>query len=112
MAAAMQHALRGEQQMPWPARSSDLSTTEQVWDMMKRELTLPPEPATTTAKLQQWEQDAWDNLLQDDIWQLFYRLHAGMHACVATRVECIVYCLGTPYCDIHRLVFLVLAPML
>ena len=52
-AAATQHALRGVQQLPWPARSSDRAPIEHVWDMMKRELTLSPEPATTIAELQQ-----------------------------------------------------------
>ena len=34
-ATAMQHALHGVQHLPWPARSSDLSPIEHVWDMMK-----------------------------------------------------------------------------
>ena len=67
MVAAMQRALRGVQQLPWPARTPDLSPIEQVWGTMKRELTLSPEPATTIAKLRQWVQGAWDNLSQDDI---------------------------------------------
>ena len=52
MAAAMQHALYGVQ-LPWPARSPDLSPIEHVWDTMKRELTLSPEPVTIIAELQQ-----------------------------------------------------------
>ena len=43
--------------------------------MMKLELTLSPEPATTIAKLRHQVQDAWDNLLQDDILHLYDRLH-------------------------------------
>ena len=39
-----------------------LSPIDHVWDMMKRELTLSPEPSTTVAELRQWVQDAWDNL--------------------------------------------------
>ena len=49
-AAATQRALRGVQ-LPWPARSPDLSPIEHVWDMMKWELTLSPESAATIAKL-------------------------------------------------------------
>ena len=56
-------------------RSPDLSPIEHVWDMMKQELTLPPEPATTIAEMWQWVQDAWANLLLDDIWQLYDHLH-------------------------------------
>ena len=37
--------------LPRTARTSDVSPIEHVWDMMKRELTLSPEPATTIAKL-------------------------------------------------------------
>ena len=44
-------ALCGVQQLSWPARTPDLSPIEHVWDMMKRELTLSPEPATTIAEL-------------------------------------------------------------
>ena len=50
-AAATQRALRGVQQLPWPARSPDLSPIEHISDMMKRELTLSPEPATTIVEL-------------------------------------------------------------
>ena len=45
-AAATQCSLR-VQQLPWPARTSNLSPIEHEWDMMKQELTLSPEPATT-----------------------------------------------------------------
>ena len=75
MAAAMQFAPRGVQQLPWPARAPDLSPNEHVWDMMKRELALYPEPTTTIAELQQWVQDAWNNLLQNDIQHLYDHLH-------------------------------------
>ena len=70
-AAAMQLALRGVQQLPWPARSSNLSPMEDIWDMMKRELNLSPEPSTTITKLRQRVQEAWDNPSQDDIRHLY-----------------------------------------
>ena len=54
----MQRALRVVQLLPWPGRSPDLSLIEHVWDMMKQELTLSPEPATTIAELRQRVQDA------------------------------------------------------
>ena len=57
-AVVSQRALRDVQQLPWPARSPDLSPIEHVWVMMKRELTLSLEPATTIAELRQQEQDA------------------------------------------------------
>ena len=46
---------------------------------------LSPEPATTIAKLQKRVQNAWDNLSQDDIWDLYDHLHTRIHACVASR---------------------------
>ena len=50
-AAPTRRALRGVQQLSWPARSPDHTPIEHVWDMTKRELTLSPEPATTIAEL-------------------------------------------------------------
>ena len=58
MAAATQCALCGVQQLPWSATSPDLLPIEHIWDMMKQELTLFPEPAIAIAKLQQQVQNA------------------------------------------------------
>ena len=44
-------------QLPWPARTPNLSPIEHVCDMMKRELTLSLEPVTTIVELRQWMQD-------------------------------------------------------
>ena len=76
-----QHALHGVQP-PWLARSKDLSPIEHVWDMMKQELTLSPEPA----KLRQRVQDGLDNLLQNNIRHLYNHLHVRIQACIATIV--------------------------
>ena len=75
-AAGTQLSLRGVQQLPWPARSPDISPMEHIWDMMKRELTLSPEPATTIAELRKRVQNAWDSPFQDDILFLipFYQM--------------------------------------
>ena len=59
--------------------------------MMKRELSLSPEPAKTIAELRQWVHDAWDNLSQDDIRHLQDSLHARIQACVAAREGYIAY---------------------
>ena len=48
-----------------------LSNIEHVWDMMKRELTLFPKSDATIAELRQRMQDAWDNLLRDNILHFF-----------------------------------------
>ena len=61
-AAEMIRGLPGVQYVPWLARYPVLSLIEHVWDMMKWEITLPPEPTTTITELRQRVQDAWDNL--------------------------------------------------
>ena len=102
MAAATQRALRGVQQLPWPARSPDLSPNEHVWDMVKWELTLSPEPAAIIAELRQRVQEARDDISQEDIRHLYGCLNARIHACIDTRRDYTVYLcdyLGTPYCD-------------
>ena len=43
-AAATKHALRGAQKLPRPVTIPGLSLTEDLWYMMKKELTLSPEP--------------------------------------------------------------------
>ena len=48
-AAAKQRALSGVQKLSWPTRSPDLSPIDYVWYIMKRELTLSPEPATNNS---------------------------------------------------------------
>ena len=50
-AAAKRRALRDVQQLPRPARNPDLSPIKHIWGMMKWELTLSLEPATTIAEL-------------------------------------------------------------
>ena len=88
MAAATQRALRGVQQIPWPARIPDLAPIEHIWDMMKWELTFSPEPASTIAELRQRLHDAWDSVSQDDI-RRFY----DCFACELSRVS---ICRGYP----------------
>ena len=87
-AVVMQHALCDVQQLPWPARSPDLSPIEHMWDIMRREFTLFPEPATTIAELREWVQDAWHNLLQDGIRHLYDYLHARICTCPGKSVHC------------------------
>ena len=66
-------------QLPWLAKFPEISPIEHIWDMMKRELILSAEPATTIAELRKLMQDAWKNLSQDDIWHLYDHLHARIH---------------------------------
>ena len=67
--------------------------------MMKRELTLSPEPTTTIAELQQRVQDVCDSLSQNDIRHLYDSLHARIHASVAAfyRDMCVPFVLNLSY---------------
>ena len=77
----------------------DFSPVDHVWNIMNQELTL--EYVTYIAKLQK-VQDAWDNLPQDGIQNLFWPF-----ACENTDLRCSqreyteYWCefLGTPYCN-------------
>ena len=60
--AVTQRTLRNVKEMPWPARTPDLSPIEHVCDMMKRELILSAESDTTIAELRQRVQDTWEYL--------------------------------------------------
>ena len=51
--ALRQHLLHGVQQLPWLARSPNLSPIQQTWDMVKQEPILFPETVTTIAELRQ-----------------------------------------------------------
>ena len=59
-AAATQRAVRGVQQLLWPARSPYLSPIEHVVHMMKRELTISAKPIITIDEFRQRVQDAWE----------------------------------------------------
>ena len=83
MAAATHSALRGVQQLPFPARSPDLLPVEHVWDVIKRELALSPEPATINAKLRQQVQVALGILSQDNFRHLYNSFQARIHTCFA-----------------------------
>ena len=63
-AAATQRVFCGVQKLSWPLRSPDLSPIEHVWNMMKREITLSPEPATAIVELRQLVQDAWNHSIR------------------------------------------------
>ena len=72
-------------QVPWTARSTDVSPIEHVWDMMKWGLTLSPEPAATIAELRQHVEDAWNKLEQNGIRHFYDYLHVRTHTCIAIR---------------------------
>ena len=100
--AATKRALRGVQQLPWPAKSPDLSRIEHVLDMVKWELILSQEPAhnycriaTTGTRCLGKSSAGWHSA---SLWLL----HAKIHACVAARGGYTVYwcdCLGIHYCN-------------
>ena len=88
MASESHRVFLGVQHLPYPGRAPHLSSIEHVWDMIKRELIFL---ATIIAELRQRVQDAWESLSQDDIRQLYDRLHARIHAFFAAREGYTVY---------------------
>ena len=102
MAAMMQCAHRGIQQLPWPARSPDLLSIERVWDMIKRELTFSRGChnhwwiSTTVYKM-------FGSIFCRMTFSSFMTICMQVYiACAATRGGYTVYwcdCLGTPDSD-------------
>lgn len=82
---ATQHALRGVRQLPWPARSPDLSPIEHIWDMMGQRLLRSPRPATTIPDLRIQIEDAWNSIPQSHIQHLYDRLHDRIAECVTVN---------------------------
>lgn len=82
---ATQRALERVSQLPWPARSPDLSPIEHVWDWMKRRLTRSARPARTLVQLRRQVEMAWQAVPQDYIQHLYDRLHGRIAACIAAK---------------------------
>ena len=74
---------RGVQQLPWLARIPVLLPIEHVWDMMKWELSLSPEPATTLPNCDSWCKMLGTVYLRTNILHLYDHLHARINACVS-----------------------------
>ena len=55
------------QLLPWPAYSPDLSTTEQVWDLVIWRLTRHPQSATSKYEIWLSIHAIWNSLTQADI---------------------------------------------
>ena len=92
-AAATQRIFRGVQ-LPWTARSPDLSPIEYVRDVNEAgpySFSRAYHKPIKMAELRQRAQDTLDNLSQDDIRHLYDRLHVRIHACVAARGSYTVY---------------------
>lgn len=73
--------LRAVDTLPWPARSPDLSPIEHVWDMVGRQIRAPQ----NIADLEQQLMNAWQNVSQDDIRNLYHSLARRIQACIAAR---------------------------
>ncbi|GFT28505.1 transposable element Tcb1 transposase [Trichonephila clavipes] len=57
--------------LPWPARSPDLSSIENMWTMVAQRLTQIKPPDTTPDKLWQLVEAAWSAVSQEHIQSLF-----------------------------------------
>ncbi|KFM58838.1 Transposable element Tc1 transposase, partial [Stegodyphus mimosarum] len=67
--------------LPWPARSLDLSPVEHVWDMVDRQIRAPQ----NIANLERQLMNAWQNVSEDDIRNLYHSSPRRIQACIATR---------------------------
>ncbi|GFT37208.1 uncharacterized protein TNCV_1126681 [Trichonephila clavipes] len=67
------------QTLPWPARSSDLSPVEHVWDQLKRQMP----SCHSVHDLELGVQDLWAHLPQDNIRCLINSMPDRVAACIA-----------------------------
>ncbi|GFY27030.1 transposable element Tcb2 transposase [Trichonephila clavipes] len=65
--------------VPWPARSSDLSSVAQVWDQLKRQMT----SCHSVHDLELAVQDLWVHVPQDDIRLLINSMPNRVATCIA-----------------------------
>lgn len=71
--------------MPWPARSPDLSAIEHVWDAMGRRIHAHARPAATVAQLTEQVLQAWREIPQQDIRNLYASMPTRVQQCIAAR---------------------------
>ncbi|GFV72667.1 DDE_3 domain-containing protein [Trichonephila clavipes] len=74
-----QDFLRHFQTLPWPARSSDLSPVEHVWDQLKRQVL----SCHSVHDLELAVQDLWAHLPQENIRYLINSMPDRVAACIA-----------------------------
>ena len=101
MCAVMQCALHGVQQLPWQARLPDLSPIENVWVLMKWELTLFSRACHNHCRIVTTGAKCLGKCIAGCHLAPLWHLNARIHACIATRRSYTVYwcdCLGTSYC--------------
>ncbi|GFS55124.1 transposable element Tc3 transposase [Trichonephila clavipes] len=80
-ARVAQDFLRHFQTLPWPARSSDLSPVEHVWDQLK-----PQKPSCHSVHdLELAVQDLWAHLPQDNIRCIINSMPDRVAACIAAE---------------------------
>ncbi|GFV10365.1 transposable element Tcb2 transposase [Trichonephila clavipes] len=80
-ARLFQQCLQGYDVLPWPARSSDLSPIEHVWDALGRQL----QPSRDTGELTAQMQRLWQDLPQGVISDLIESMPRRISACIAAR---------------------------
>ncbi|GFW70560.1 transposable element Tcb2 transposase [Trichonephila clavipes] len=78
-ARVAQDFLRHFQTLPWPARSTDWSPAEHVWDQLKRHMP----SCHSVHNLELDVQDLWAHLLQDNIRCLINSMPDRVAACIA-----------------------------
>ncbi|GFX93608.1 transposable element Tcb1 transposase [Trichonephila clavipes] len=74
-----QDCLRTITTLPWPARSTDLSPIEHIWDHLGRRVGHP----TSLNKLEARLQQIWNEMSQD----IIQNLYASMPNCIASCIR-------------------------
>ncbi|GFS55601.1 transposable element Tcb2 transposase [Trichonephila clavipes] len=91
--------LRHVQTLPRPARSSDLSPAEHVWDQLKRQMP----SCHSVYDLELVVQDLWSHLPQDNIRCLINSTPDRLAACFAAGGDPTRYCSCSVFVSLHTL---------
>ncbi|GFT58646.1 transposable element Tcb1 transposase [Trichonephila clavipes] len=76
-----QDCLRAITTLPWPARSSDLSPMDYIWDHLGRRVGHPTSLSELEARLQQ----IWNEMSQDIIQNLYASMLDRIDSCIRAR---------------------------
>ena len=76
-------SLRQIELLPWPARSPDLSPIEHVWDIIGRRLRAASQSVQNIAQLRGQIGQAWSDIPQDEIRNLFDSMPRRVSACIS-----------------------------
>lgn len=83
--------------LSWTAILSDLSPIKPIWNIIGQQIQRHPQPAWTVADLTDQVQQAWNSILQKDIWNLYNIIHACLHAFIQNHGKSKAVINASPY---------------